>query len=301
MTFAAVSPAAQPRASRPAQVRARRQAPASATRSARTAAPPRSGCPAVPSFRSRCCRPSLRSGPWRWSCPGRCRRSGATGWRRPARRLRTSARAAAAGMPMPVSMTVKRRRTLAARRRCASATSSRTEPSSVNLIALPARLISTWRTWLASPTRRSGTSGATCSTYSMRLLRARRLQDRADAVEQFAHREFDGVQLELAGLDRGDVEHVLDQRQQRARRGLDGVEAFALLGVQARGGQQFRHARQAVERRAELVAHVGEEAALRLVRAARFLGRAGQRAQQARTGTAAPRSARAAGRGRGCG
>ena len=62
-------------------------------------------------------------------------------------------------------------------------------------------------------------------------------------VDQFAQRELDQVELELAGLDRGDVEHVLDQRQQAARRGLDGVQALALLGVQARGRQQFRHAR----------------------------------------------------------
>ena len=53
------------------------------------------------------------------------------------------------------------------------------------------------------------------------LLRARRLQHQLDAAQDVAETEIGVEALELAGFDRGDVEHVLDQRQQRARRGLD--------------------------------------------------------------------------------
>ena len=154
----------------------------------------------------------------------------------------------------------------------------------MNLIALPTRLISTWRRWPASPMQRDPARPAAIADHVLdaawpRAGGCRIIADARRAVRAARIRPVS--QLELAGLDRRDVEHVLDQRQQRPRRGLDGVEALALFGVEPRRGQQFRHAGKAVQRRAELVAHVGEEPALRLVRAPRLLGRLGQRAQQA--------------------
>ena len=68
---------------------------------------------------------------------------------------------AAAGMPMPVSVTVKRRRCRVADGISASDTCSRTSPDGVNLIALLSRLTSTWRRWPGSPRNRVATSGAT--------------------------------------------------------------------------------------------------------------------------------------------
>ena len=98
--------------------------------------------------------------PWRSWCPGRCRRSAATGRRRPARRPRRAVSATSAGMPMPVS----RHREAQAHAPPSSADASarrRASPSprSVNLTALPARLSRTCRRWPASPCRRSGHVG----------------------------------------------------------------------------------------------------------------------------------------------
>ena len=108
------------------------------------------------------------------------------------------------------------------------------------------------------------------------------MQDQADAGHQLARRKVFRIEPQLARLDRRDVQHVLDQGHQAAGRGLDGAHAFALLLVQAGGGQQLGHAGQAIERGAELVAHVGQEAALGLAGPARRFGGAGQLPQQAR-------------------
>ncbi len=72
----------------------------------------------------------------------------------------------AASMPMPVSRTTKRRRTPSAPRP-ASSTSSDTSPCSVNLTALPTRLIRICCSRMASPTSAAGTSGSTPMASSM--------------------------------------------------------------------------------------------------------------------------------------
>ena len=66
------------------------------------------------------------------------------------------------GMPMPVSRTEKRSGTVPSPRswRSTRETSTRTSPSRVNLIALPARLTSICRRRPGSPFKKSGTSGA---------------------------------------------------------------------------------------------------------------------------------------------
>ena len=63
------------------------------------------------------------------------------------------------GMPMPVSAT-RKPSTTAPASSASFSTCTTTSPWSVNLIAFPTRLTSTWRSRGASPTRRSGTSGA---------------------------------------------------------------------------------------------------------------------------------------------
>ena len=61
--------------------------------------------------------------------------------------------------------------------------------------------------------------------------------------------------------------------EQRFAAGADRLDVFALLAVSARLEQQAGHADDRVHRRADLVAHVGEELALRLRRRLRrFLG-----------------------------
>ena len=81
--------------------------------------------------------------------------------------------------------------------------------------------------------------------------------------------EGDRIELELASLDLREVEDVVDHRQQRAGGVADREQVVALIGGQRGVERELGHADDAVHRRADLVAHVGEELALG---AARVLG-----------------------------
>ena len=84
--------------------------------------------------------------------------------------------------------------------------------------------------------------------------------------------ELDFLQAELAGLDARVVEDVVDHRHQGAAGAGDGVHVEALGAVQARLAQQLQHAQHAVQRRTDLVAHLGQETALGLALEFRPLG-----------------------------
>ena len=86
------------------------------------------------------------------------------------------------------------------------------------------------------------------------------------------------LQIELAGLDLGEIENFLDQRQQRFARGLRRLGISELLGRQRRVEQQIGHAENAVERRADFVADGGEEARLGAVGGFRLVARLFERA-----------------------
>jgi len=58
-----------------------------------------------------------------------------------------------------------------------------------------------------------------------------RFQSRLDIVAQI---EIHGFQINLSGLDFGEIQDVIDQGEQRVRRKLDRVHVFALLGIQTR-------------------------------------------------------------------
>ena len=101
----------------------------------------------------------------RWPGPGRCRRTGAWSSCRPARTARRSRAAcrrdADAGVAHREAQLDRVARRLGARR----ATCTATPPASVNLMALPTRLTSTWR---SRPGRRSRASGTPASTVARR-------------------------------------------------------------------------------------------------------------------------------------
>ena len=78
--------------------------------------------------------------------------------------------------------------------------------------------------------------------------------------------EVEGFDLELAGFDLREVEDVVDDRQQRLARAAHGFQERPLLGVERRLEQQLGEPQHAVHRRADLVAHVGQELALGLAR-----------------------------------
>ena len=93
-----------------------------------------------------------------------------------------------------------------------------------------------------------------------------------DALAEGERGRFD---VQLPGLDLREVEDVVDQREQRLAAAADRSQVFALLGSERRAGEELGHADDRVHRRADLVAHVGQELALEPVGAVRlFLGRA---------------------------
>ena len=86
-----------------------------------------------------------------------------------------------------------------------------TSPFSVNLIALPTRLISTWRSRVGSRDDGVGHVAADVAGQLQPLLvgaQGQRLQRVADAVAEANRRR---VQVELAGLDLREVEDVVEQ------------------------------------------------------------------------------------------
>ncbi len=83
-----------------------------------------------------------------------------------------------------------------------------------------------------------------------------------------------------AGLEPGDLQHVVDQLQQRLAGIMGGPDHAVLLGRQGLAGEQLGHAHHGMERRAQLVAHAGEEAALGAASLLRPVERVGQLGQQ---------------------
>ena len=90
-----------------------------------------------------------------------------------------------------------------------------------------------------------------------------RFQGFRDEAVQVEGNVFDE---QFAGLDLREVENVVDDGEQRFGRGFDNRHVLALLIGQRGIEGQIGHADDAVHRRADLVAHVGEEVALRPAR-----------------------------------
>src|SRR6218665_939450 len=186
-------------------------------------------------------------------------------------------------MPSPVSRTAKRSRA-PARMSSAVPTSMATSPRAVNLIALPIRLCSTclirdaspsaWRgsVWLMRSENASPLSRAVPPRRRATFSAARRAAEQAaDFVDGLAQVDRAGIDGQLARFDAGEIEDVVDQREQMAARAGHDGDLLALLRVERRALEQLGHAEDAVQRRADLVAHHRDEAALA---GARSLGRA---------------------------
>ena len=78
-------------------------------------------------------------------------------------------------------------------------------------------------------------------------------------LRQGAEVEGDAFQFQLAGLELGQVENVVEQVDQHLAGVMGDQQLLALFIAQAAVQGQCQHAEQAVERRADLVAHVGQE------------------------------------------
>jgi hypothetical protein len=95
-----------------------------------------------------------------------------------------------------------------------------------------------------------------------------------DVVAEVDERDGAAVELHLAGLDLGEVEDVVDEGQKVVAGGVDRLGELDLLRLEvalAVVGEHAREDEQRVERRAQLVAHVGQELGL-VLRGQRELG-----------------------------
>ena len=89
-------------------------------------------------------------------------------------------------------------------------------------------------------------------------------EDRAQPPDELVRVEGLRVQQHLSGFDLREVQDVVEQPQQRTRRAF-GLAGIVALACRQRGlVQQRQHAQDGIHRRADLVAHVGQEVALGL-------------------------------------
>jgi hypothetical protein len=174
-----------------------------------------------------------------------------------------------AGMPMPVS------RTANATSPSARPTWSVTPPVSVNFTALASRLRSTcWRRW-ESVVIVGGTFAPISTANAEPLLLGLRAQRLLQVAEHLGEHDGTGVDLGPACLDLGEVEDVVDEPQQVRPGAVDRVGELDLprgeVGVGVLG-EQPRQQQERVQRRAQLVAHVGHELGLVLAGLRELLG-----------------------------
>ncbi|MNO83774.1 hypothetical protein D3C76_750960 [compost metagenome] len=98
-----------------------------------------------------------------------------------------------------------------------------------------------------------------------------RFEQGEHVVEQLAQGEVQRFRLAGAVLQLGEAEHLVEDRQQPFASLGQRVQPAPVLFAQRRAAQQFGHAEDAVERRADFVAHGGEEARLGAVGGFGFL------------------------------
>jgi hypothetical protein len=106
-----------------------------------------------------------------------------------------------------------------------------------------------------------GTFGSTVSEKRSAFC-GQRLEGARQALDHAAQRQVFRHQLQLAGLDLGDVEDVVDQVQQVVAGRINRLGEAHLLFVQVAGRivrQQLGQDQRAVERRPQLVRHVRQE------------------------------------------
>ena len=84
-------------------------------------------------------------------------------------------------------------------------------------------------------------------------------QQLSDLFDGQTHVAVDDLEVELASLDLREVEDVVQDDEQVVGAVANGLDEVPLLVVQLGAQQQLGHADNAVHRRAELMAHVGEE------------------------------------------
>ena len=178
-----------------------------------------------------------------------------------------------AAMPMPVSRTREAR---PCRPGVAPWPQTRTSPRSVNLIALEMKLRRICDTLLSSVSSGGSRPGRRRPARRGRSTSSGRSMPRSAPNSDVALRTATARTIDLARLDLGEIEQIVDQLGQvlappvRMKRTCFSCSARE-LAVAARQ-QQARQRQDRVQRRAELVAHVGRKLRLHLVGAPQVVG-----------------------------
>ncbi|MNG92562.1 hypothetical protein D3C79_515010 [compost metagenome] len=89
-------------------------------------------------------------------------------------------------------------------------------------------------------------------------------QQVGSVLDHRAHVERNALQLQLAGIELGQVENIVEQLHQHLARVMGYRQLLALLAGQRAVQGKGDHAEHAVERGTDFVAHVGEEGGARL-------------------------------------
>ena len=82
---------------------------------------------------------------------------------------------------------------------------------------------------------------------------------RGDVLDRLGKRKRCRVERQLAGIDLREIEDVVDDGEQRVARLDDDVGEGLLTRIELGLGKQFGHTEHAVHRRADFMAHIGEE------------------------------------------
>ena len=131
--------------------------------------------------------------------------------------------------------------------------------------------------YLANTQRIAEQAGGHVGVDDRRLLQAlllgHRRQHGLHVLDDVVQVQRNMLQRQLARLDLGEVENVVDDRQQRFGALADGAQIILLAGRQGGALQQAGEADDAVQRRADLVAHIGQELRLDLAGLERLLAR----------------------------
>ncbi len=105
------------------------------------------------------------------------------------------------------------------------------------------------------------------ATQDLESLAVRRFGHQfGDIFHQFMQIEIDGLELDAAGFDLGEVQDVVDDVQQGLAGAVDRLDETLLLVCERGVQQQLGHAEHSVHRRSNLMAHVGQELRFGLAR-----------------------------------
>ncbi len=132
----------------------------------------------------------------------------------------------------------------------------------MNFTALPPRLTSTWRSRTTSTSTRGSGRGGDSQSSSIFFAGGARGQHLGGLLDQLDQIAVDRRELQPTCFELGEIEHVVDDREQRIGGAVDALDEAPLHGVEARVEQQLAHAQHAIHRRAQLVIHASHEVAL---------------------------------------